>query len=117
LLIFRMRYDFVVYWHGGAFFFSSRRRHTRCYRDWSSDVCSSDLSTREGSAGWPLRTHTRASALAALVFILAAAARSPGGARGPRSEERRVGKECRARWERARRKKKTPMKKRAPSEK
>src|SRR6266852_7842716 len=28
------------------FFFSSRRRHTRCYRDWSSDVCSSDLSRR-----------------------------------------------------------------------
>src|SRR6266498_4913708 len=27
----------------GAFFFSSRRRHTRCGRDWSSDVCSSDL--------------------------------------------------------------------------
>src|SRR5207245_6526694 len=26
-----------------TFFFSSRRRHTRCYRDWSSDVCSSDL--------------------------------------------------------------------------
>src|SRR5207245_6776644 len=26
-----------------AFVFSSRRRHTRCYRDWSSDVCSSDL--------------------------------------------------------------------------
>src|SRR6266542_5285563 len=25
------------------FFFSSRSRHTRCYRDWSSDVCSSDL--------------------------------------------------------------------------
>src|SRR5207245_5850426 len=25
------------------FFISSRRRHTRCYRDWSSDVCSSDL--------------------------------------------------------------------------
>src|SRR5207245_8347347 len=23
--------------------FTSRRRHTRCYRDWSSDVCSSDL--------------------------------------------------------------------------
>src|SRR5205809_4784572 len=31
------------------FFFSSRRRHTRCSRDWSSDVCSSDLS------GAPLR--------------------------------------------------------------
>src|SRR6266542_1374135 len=27
-----------------CFFFSRRRRHTRCYRDWSSDVCSSDLS-------------------------------------------------------------------------
>src|SRR5687768_18571229 len=31
-----MRYSIV-------FFFSSRRRHTRCSRDWSSDVCSSDL--------------------------------------------------------------------------
>src|SRR5690625_7618386 len=28
------------------FFFSSRRRHTRWPRDWSSDVCSSDLNTR-----------------------------------------------------------------------
>src|SRR5436305_11318469 len=28
---------------GSDFFFSSRRRHTRCGRDWSSDVCSSDL--------------------------------------------------------------------------
>src|SRR5207245_6746517 len=30
------------------FFFSSRRRHTRCYRDWSSDVCSSDLGLGAG---------------------------------------------------------------------
>src|SRR2546429_4407212 len=30
-----------------VFFFSSRRRHTRCSRDWSSDVCSSDLSMEE----------------------------------------------------------------------
>src|SRR2546422_2099638 len=29
------------------FFFSSRRRHTRCSRDWSSDVCSSDLGARD----------------------------------------------------------------------
>src|SRR2546422_2568269 len=29
--------------YGFFFFFSSRRRHTRCSRDWSSDVCSSDL--------------------------------------------------------------------------
>src|SRR6266542_3089421 len=32
----------------GFFFFSSRRRHTRCYRDWSSDVCSSDLLEEAG---------------------------------------------------------------------
>src|SRR3712207_7552233 len=31
---------FLVYF---IFFFSSRRRHTRYWRDWSSDVCSSDL--------------------------------------------------------------------------
>src|SRR2546422_8967925 len=30
-----------------SFFFSSRRRHTRCSRDWSSDVCSSDLPGQE----------------------------------------------------------------------
>src|SRR4030043_2206771 len=32
------------------FFFSSRRRHTRCSRDWSSDVCSSDL--HDGGGHW-----------------------------------------------------------------
>src|SRR5205814_7746428 len=31
------------------FFFSSRRRHTRCLSDWSSDVCSSDLAVLAGS--------------------------------------------------------------------
>src|SRR5258705_10074599 len=33
--------------HGSFFFFSSRRRHTRCLSDWSSDVCSSDLDRTE----------------------------------------------------------------------
>jgi len=33
------------------FFFSSRRGHTRCSRDWSSDVCSSDLGDMTGIAG------------------------------------------------------------------
>src|SRR2546422_6489949 len=33
----------LCYWILCFFFFSSRRRHTRCSRDWSSDVCSSDL--------------------------------------------------------------------------
>src|SRR2546422_10232732 len=32
------------------FFFSSRRRHTRCSRDWSSDVCSSDLEAEHSLA-------------------------------------------------------------------
>src|SRR6266516_6474117 len=34
------------------FFFSSRRRHTRSYGDWSSDVCSSDLSATRPT-DWP----------------------------------------------------------------
>src|SRR5437867_11236430 len=33
-----------------SFFFSSRRRHTRSYGDWSSDVCSSDLPGGDESA-------------------------------------------------------------------
>src|SRR2546422_3886453 len=42
------------------FFFSSRRRHTRCSRDWSSDVCSSDLNARLGiDQDGRLRTLTR----------------------------------------------------------
>src|SRR5256884_5590035 len=36
--------------HVYCFFFSSRRRHTRCSRDWSSDVCSSDLFTSRRTA-------------------------------------------------------------------
>src|SRR5690554_7868901 len=34
-----------------CFFFSSRRRHTRCGRDWSSDVCSSDLIIQFSNGG------------------------------------------------------------------
>src|SRR6185312_1319251 len=54
-------YDGVVFLdeYGGAtvcffFFFSSRRRHTRSDRDWSSDVCSSDLRGIPRTAGCPL---------------------------------------------------------------
>src|SRR4051812_46429000 len=62
------------------FFFSSRRRHTRLTCDWSSDVCSSDLAQRdEGDGGVEHRERRPARA-------------------APRSEERRVGKECRSRW-------------------
>src|SRR3989337_3924489 len=63
-----------------VFFFSSRRRHTRCYRDWSSDVCSSDLSSWKPPG-------TRAPG-----------ARGASGRAATRSEERRVGKEGRSRW-------------------
>src|SRR5690606_39814937 len=85
------------------FFFSSRRRHTRFSRDWSSDVCSSDLLA--GQRAWitGLR-HEQSSARAEVPLIDAADAE--GRAKiNPladwtwgRSEERRVGKEGRARW-------------------
>src|SRR4051812_49465659 len=74
---------------GGAlcfFFFSSRRRHTRLTCDWSSDVCSSDLSL----------THTRGSALLGWVKDDAAFIAERVAERA-RSEERRVGKEGRSR--------------------
>src|SRR5436305_7630301 len=95
-----MTYSFFI------FFFSSRRRHTRCGRDWSSDVCSSDL--HSPSQDWrglwaELKSifefwighgvtifrvdnpHTKAFAFWEWCI-------------GERSEERRVGKECRYRW-------------------
>src|SRR5699024_11460395 len=34
------------------FFYSRRRRHTRSKRDWSSDVCSSDLTSKKSNARW-----------------------------------------------------------------
>src|SRR5207245_5744891 len=43
----------IVYFSGSCvlvFLLSSRRRHTRCYRDWSSDVCSSDLALAAAEA-------------------------------------------------------------------
>src|SRR3989442_5769665 len=41
------------------FFFSSRRRHTRCGRDWSSDVCSSDLDPAGIGEGEPVLVDAR----------------------------------------------------------
>src|SRR5690625_7906449 len=55
-----------------CFFFSSRRRHTRWPRDWSSDVCSSDLQEVEAGAG-DLRAAAhvdRAQALGDLQVVL-----------------------------------------------
>src|SRR5688572_24161658 len=67
------------------FFFSSRRRHTRFDCDWSSDVCSSDL-----------RYLSRARSVYRLPLL---PVRRPGeNKQSTRSEERRVGKECRSGW-------------------
>src|SRR5262249_59299000 len=66
------------------FFFSSRSRHTRLVSDWSSDVCSSDLLWHPVSHQ-SAATH-RAGAVPAWWI------------EHERSEERRVGKECRSRW-------------------
>src|SRR5690349_22529663 len=78
------------------FFFSSRRRHTRSLRDWSSDVCSSDL----GPSADLVQAFPIYILLIALVFALGPGARSFLVAYivVDRSEERRVGKECRSRW-------------------
>src|SRR5437867_9396117 len=50
-----------------CFFFSSRRRHTRSYGDWSSDVCSSDLFFRSGQS---VRAQHRITAPQPFLFSL-----------------------------------------------
>src|SRR3712207_8831264 len=90
-------------------FFSSRRRHTRYWRDWSSDVCSSDLLARPAGVlhepPEPGVTLTYRFAHLGVIgggealeqheHVLAPEAREVVRAR---SEERRVGKECRSWW-------------------
>src|SRR2546427_12635171 len=92
-----------------VFFFSSRRRHTRFDCDWSSDVCSSDLGSVNiaiGKAKTALNFKRPTKALEDLVaggrqVFLALEGITPLQGGLPvvaRSEERRVGKECRSRW-------------------
>src|SRR5205814_3209586 len=95
-----------------AFFFSSRRRHTRCLSDWSSDVCSSDLVRFARNATYHRLTKKvilarntyfgNISRYAGLEQIPLAERFFSGGSSShrafpdlQRSEERRVGKECR----------------------
>src|SRR2546430_12788636 len=93
-----------------CFFFSSRRRHTRFDCDWSSDVCSSDLKVRllvselrvhrratlpEPERGYLLELKGRVSRGSWHRRVLIACRRQDAAVR---SEERRVGKECRSRW-------------------
>src|SRR5206468_5073270 len=92
------------------FFFSSRRRHTRSDRDWSSDVCSSDLSGRRrvvglgflGGMGARLepchRGVTPCGKESPTRLLVASRRRHPGDGGDDRSEERRVGKEWRTQW-------------------
>src|SRR5258705_8292720 len=72
--------------YSGRVFFSSRRRHTRCLSDWSSDVCSSDLLL--GTVGMHNET----------LVLLGRVGAAEKVRESRRSEERRVGKECRSRW-------------------
>src|SRR5699024_11952421 len=99
------------------FFFSSRRRHTRSKRDWSSDVCSSDLTeenTRSEDLGviygsgigglttiqeQIIKMHEKGPQRVSPMFV-------PTAIANMRSEERRVGKECKSRRWRGRWKKK-----------
>src|ERR1039457_47702 len=70
-------------------FFSSRRRHTRLQGDWSSDVCSSDLLTMSPYIDGDVKNKD-SNYNEQFWNIL----ETESG----RSEERRVGKECRSRW-------------------
>src|SRR5690606_39755928 len=94
-------------WASSYFFFSSRRRHTRFSRDWSSDVCSSDLKDPVELHGeqitrgvselvYTLRDPLPTDRLA----ILPVSLKLPAGSAGEpvRSEERRVGREGGSRW-------------------
>src|SRR5699024_11438983 len=82
-------------------FFSSRRRHTRSKRDWSSDVCSSDLASW-ASAVRPApddRLTIAPPPLSRMAGISCFIARkTPVRLTAMRSEERRVGREWRRTW-------------------
>src|SRR5690606_40577351 len=89
------------------FFFSSRRRHTRFSRDWSSDVCSSDLLggmllaaayRRLNLAVLKESVFLTAKTSAMVCWLFVGSAIFSAAFALLRSEERRVGKECRSRW-------------------
>src|SRR5256886_8286265 len=91
----------------GFFFFSSRRRHTRFDCDWSSDVCSSDLMLPPGKyvvqvimpPGYEVEKEEDKNLLIGDNYIAPVTVQFSGlGGAIFRSEERRVGKECRSRW-------------------
>src|SRR3712207_9018101 len=91
------------------FFFSSRRRHTRYWRDWSSDVCSSDLQPEQATdtGRFTVRLANFTGPFDLLLQLIGkhkldvtevALHQVTDEFIAYRSEERRVGKECRSRW-------------------
>src|SRR5689334_25445187 len=92
------------------FFFSSRRRHTRWNCDWSSDVCSSDLMTPRA----PSPNHCASPSQESSHHARSASCCQSIKMYELRSEERRVGKECRSRWSPAQQKK-NDERRRAPT--
>src|SRR5258705_152321 len=87
------------------FFFSSRRRHTRCLSDWSSDVCSSDLVNdlppKDRDIAMVFQNYAlypHMSVYDNMAFGLKMRKFPKPEIAKRRSEERRVGKECRSRW-------------------
>src|SRR3712207_7059552 len=84
------------------FFFSSRRRHTRYWRDWSSDVCSSDLLGGESyvldgatdGRGAFVQDHLR------YLYAVPGEGLDVDGSRYEEGDRKSVvvGKECRSRW-------------------
>src|SRR5256885_11947214 len=90
------------------FFFSSRRRHTRLQGDWSSDVCSSDLYGKElirfkdrherDFCLGPTHEEVVTDLVRRIVRSYRELPLNLYQIQTKRSEERRVGKECRSRW-------------------
>src|SRR5687768_17761984 len=109
LLLFDLSFQFMmVFYFFSFFFFSSRRRHTRCSRDWSSDVCSSDLNQADDDGDG---TVDEEDCVVPPVESCGNETDDDGDGTVDeeecvvppteiRSEERRVGKECRSRWSR-----------------
>src|SRR5437016_6949919 len=110
-LFFFFFFFFCVLFFSPFFFFSSRRPHTRLVSDWSSDVCSSDLAHHRWRQAGAERSGDalRRAGGRSVGDIRADRVESVGGRRrlpaagwpaagDRRSEERRVGKECRTRW-------------------
>src|SRR5690349_25165040 len=81
-----------------VFFFSSRRRHTRSLRDWSSDVCSSDLGLQTSCSNPGSVSSADRVPPPIVSRPSSTTTEAPRLANSTRSEERRVGKECRSRW-------------------